>query len=307
MSPGGADVVIVGAGGRLGVALTAAGWPEGWRVAGLDRAALDVIDAAAVARVIAATAPAVIINAAAWTDVDGAETDPERALAVNARGAAHVAEAARAAGAALIHVSTDYVFDGAEGAPYAETDAPRPRGVYGAGKLEGETAVRRLQPRSAVVRTAWLFGPTGRDFVGRILDAADRDDPLEVVDDQRGSPTATTDLAQALAVMAVRMANDRDAPTGLYHFAGAGEATWRDVAVEILKVREALTGRAAPTVGRGRLADRPGAAIRPRDTRLDCAALARDYGVIPRPWRDMVADVVAARIGEAARDGGGRR
>lgn len=307
MSRAGADVAVVGAGGRLGAALIAADWPEGVRVIALDRVALDVTDAAAVARVIAALAPAVVVNVAAWTDVDGAEAEPERAFAVNAKGAAHVAAAARAAGAALIHVSTDYVFDGTKGAPYVETDTPRPLGVYGAGKHDGERAVLEGHARSAVVRTAWLFGPTGRDFVGRILEAAERGDALTVVDDQWGSPTSTTDLAQALAAMATRMASDPEAPTGIYHSAGAGEASWRDLAVEVLEVRARLTGTVAPPVGRGRLADRPGVATRPRDTRLDCAALARDYGVIARPWRDMVADAVAARIGGAATQRGGRR
>jgi dTDP-4-dehydrorhamnose reductase len=287
-----ASVLVVGAGGRLGRALSRADWPEGLEPVFARRADLDPLNAEALAAVLARRRPAVILNAAGWTDVDGAERDPEGARRLNRDLPAALAEAAAATGARLVHVSTDYVFDGETDRPYVETDPVRPLGVYGLSKLEGERAVLAAAPDGVVVRTAWLVGPDRPNFLTAVLDRADSGTLLAVTDDQSGSPTTTDSLAQALIAAAGRLAADSAAPGGVYHFAGAGEATWRDLAQAILAARESAGGPPAPRVA-GRPADTgPDRAPRPRRSPLASDALARDYGVTAPPWREAVETLV---------------
>ena len=203
----------------------------GWEVTGLGRAQLDVCDEAAVADALAQSAAAVVINCAAWTDVDGAESDRGGAFAVNATGAGVLARAASAAGAQLVHVSTDYVFDGCGTRPYVESDPTDPQCVYGESKLAGEREVLAASPRHAVVRTAWLFGAGGRNFVDTMLRVADGGaSEVRVVTDQLGCPTWTGHLAQAL----LTVAGDRSA--GVLHGAASGSCTWNELAVEVFAV-----------------------------------------------------------------------
>lgn len=292
MSRDAAPVLVVGAGGRLGRALSRADWPEDLAPIFAARADLDPLDPAAVAAALGAHRPAVILNAAGWTDVDGAERDPDGARRLNAELPAVLASAAATSGARLIHVSTDYVFDGEADRPYAETNPTNPLGVYGRTKREGEQAVLVAAPDSVIVRTAWLIGPDRPNFLTAILDRADSGQPLSVVEDQFGSPTTTDSLAVALIAVAGRLARDPSTPGGVYHFAGAGEASWRDLAEAILTAREAAGGPAAPPVA-GRPADTgPDRAPRPRRSPLASEALARDYGLTAPPWREAVADLV---------------
>lgn len=287
-----APILVVGAAGRLGRALARADWPAGLRPVFATRADLDPLDPAALEAAMVAHAPAVILNAAGWTDVDGAERDPEGARRLNAALPAALARAAVATGARLVHVSTDYVFDGEAVGPRVETDPASPLGVYGRTKLEGERAVLTVAPDSVVVRTAWLVGPDRPNFLTAILEAADSGRPLAVTDDQFGSPTTTASLAAALIAVAGRLSHDPSAPGGVYHFAGAGEASWRDLAEAILRAREAAGGAPARPVA-GRPADAgPGRAPRPRRSSLASGALARDYGVAAPPWREAIEDLV---------------
>lgn len=292
MSRDAAPVLVVGAGGRLGRALARADWPESLRPISTARAELDPLDPASLEAALDAHRPALILNAAGWTDVDAAERDPEGARRLNADLPAALAGAAVATGTRLIHVSTDYVFDGKAQRPYAETDPTNPLGVYGRTKLEGEQAVTAAAPNGVVVRTAWLIGPDRPNFLTAILDRADAGEMLSVVEDQFGSPTTTDSLAAALIAVAGRLARDPSAPGGLYHFAGAGEASWRDLAEAILTAREASGGPAAPAVP-GRTADTgPERAPRPRRSPLASEALARDYGITAPPWREAVANLM---------------
>lgn len=287
-----AAVLVVGARGRLGRALARAIWPGALEPVFMARTDLDPLDPAALEAALRLHRPAVIVNAAGWTDVDGAERHPEGAHRLNAVLPAALARAAAASGARLIHLSTDYVFDGEAGRPYVETDATGPLGVYGRTKLEGERAVRSLAPDSVVVRTAWLVGPDRPNFLTAILDRADAGQALSVVEDQFGSPTTTDSLAAALIAVAARLIREPSAPGGVYHFAGAGEASWRELAEVILKAREAAGGPAAPPVA-GRPADTAaGRAPRPRRSPLASDALARDYGVVAPPWREAIEDLV---------------
>lgn len=221
----------------LGLDVQAAAAAAGHEAIALARAELDVTDAAAVAAAFAAEPVDAVINCAAYTNVDGAESEPDTATAVNGAGAGNVAAAAAATGAWTVHVSTDYVFDGCKTTPYLESDPTGPRSVYGASKLAGEHAVAGAAPGAhTIVRTAWLFGTGGPCFPATIRRLARERDELEVVDDQRGCPTFTPHLARAL----VALAETRAVP-GLAHVAAAGECSWFEFAREIV----ALSGATA--------------------------------------------------------------
>jgi dTDP-4-dehydrorhamnose reductase len=225
-------VLITGAAGMLGQDVAGAAAAAGHEPVALTRAELDIADAPAVAAAVAAAAPAAVVNCAAWTNVDDAEVEYEDALAINGPGAGHVAAAAHAAGAWTIHVSTDYVFDGAKREPYVESDPVGPRSGYGRSKLEGERAVARQAPeRHTIGRSSWLFGAGGGCFPQTILRLAGERDRLTVVDDQIGCPTFTGHLGAALVELAAR--GDR-APRGVLHVAGAGQCSWFQFAREIV-------------------------------------------------------------------------
>lgn len=219
-------ILITGAGGMLGRDLAQAAEAGGLEAVPLTRAELDITDAPAADRVIGDAEADVVINCAAWTDVDGAEASPTDALAVNGPGAGNVARAAAASGAWTIHISSDYVFDGAKGRPYVESDSPHPLSAYGRSKLAGELEVARNAPdRHTVVRSSWLFGVHGPCFPATILRLCAERSELAVVDDQVGCPTFTGHLAHALVELA-----QRGAPSGLLHLAGTGSCSWFDLA-----------------------------------------------------------------------------
>jgi len=224
-------LLITGAGGMLGTDVQTAARAADVEVVALTRAELDISDRDAVTAAIAAARPAAVINCAAYTNVDGAEFDPDGAAAVNAAGAGFVAAAAAAAGAWVVHVSTDYVFDGTKTAPYVESDPTAPRSVYGSTKLEGERSVALGAPdRHTIVRSSWLFGNAGPCFPATMLKLAQERDALSVVDDQVGCPTFTGHLAEVLVALA---AGTRI--PGVVHVAAAGECSWFEFAVEILR------------------------------------------------------------------------
>ena len=222
-------ILITGAGGMLGLDLRAAAEAAGHDVEALTRARLDITDAEAAHAAIAAASPDVVVNCAAWTDVDGAEASFDAALAANGPGAGNVAAASAAAGAWTLHVSSDYVFDGAKATPYVESDPPAPLSAYGRSKLAGERAVAAAAGgRWTIVRSSWLFGAGGRCFPKTILRLATERDRLTVVDDQAGCPTFTGHLATALVSLA------GDPVAGVLHVAAAGECSWFQFASAIV-------------------------------------------------------------------------
>lgn len=223
-------VLVTGHRGILGCALMSELPRHGYDVAGVDVAEVDVTDAARVGAVMGAEKPAVVVNCAAFTNVDGCESERDVSFDVNGRGAGNVAAAAAEVGARVVQISTDYVFDGRSHVPYKEEDEPAPLSAYGDSKLEGENEVATSGAEYVIVRTAWLFGAGGPNFVSKILARAKEGEPLEVVDDQRGSPTYAGHLATALAKL---LAVDY---RGVVHVAGSGEASWFDVAGEVLRV-----------------------------------------------------------------------
>jgi len=283
-------LLVTGASGQLGRALVEAA--EGVALVALDRAALDVTDAGAVRRAVEAHAPDVVVNAAAYTAVDRAEAEPERAFAVNRDGAANLASACAAAGVPLLHVSTDYVFDGAKGTPYVEDDAPNPLGVYGRSKWEGEEAVRARLERHVIVRTAWVFGAHGHNFVRTILRLAAERETLRVVADQRGCPTAADDLARALLGVA-RAVIEVPGRWGTYHYAGQPPTSWYGFAEAVVEEARMWRSLAVRDVVPIRTDEYPTAARRPAEVALDCARIEAAFGIAAAPWRPALARVVA--------------
>ncbi len=291
------DILITGGAGQVGLELARAEWPATVRLHLPTRDQLDLGDADAVRAAFAATPFKAVINSGAYTAVDRAETEVAAAFAANAMGPAILAEVTRAAGIPLIQVSTDYVFDGSGERDYAETDPVGPLGVYGASKLAGEVAVTTGNPRSVVMRTAWVLSPHRANFLKTMLRLAADRPTLRVVEDQEGCPTSARDIAEALKTIALRMIDDPDAPTGVYHFVNAGSTTWAGLAREIMALSAARGGHTA-TVEGITTADYPTPARRPSNSRLDTFKITRDYGIAPRPWKDAVAEIVAELIPE---------
>jgi dTDP-4-dehydrorhamnose reductase len=269
-------LLVTGAGGMLG--------RDVMRVApdatGLTHADLDITDAAAVARVVDDVRPDAIVNCAAYTNVDGAESDEATATRINGDAAGNVARACAAVGARLVQVSTDYVFDGSKREPWVESDATNPLGAYGRSKLRGEERVQAELPDHAIVRTAWLFGPHGPNFVSTMLWLASERDEVEVVTDQVGSPTFAGHLAPALVDMAER------AETGIFHGAGAGSCSWYELTLEAFDAA-GVSCRVLPTTAEkfARPAPRPAYSV---------LGSEREHPITLPPWQEGVHAHLAA-------------
>ena len=284
-------MLVTGGAGQLATALARAGGAEVERV---GRPGFDFERPETVAATFERVRPDLVVNAAAWTAVDAAEQEPEAAMRANRDGPAALARLCAQAGVPLIHVSTDYVYDGDKGAPYVETDPPNPTGVYGATKLAGERAVLEACERAAVLRTSWVYSATGKNFVKTMLGAAQVRDTLKVVGDQKGCPTSADDLADAILAVAARLrAGWRAEYAGVFHAAGEGWTTWHGLAVAVFEASGALGGK-VPTVDAIRTADWPTPAKRPADSRLDCGKLARVFGVRQPDWRESLRRTVGA-------------
>jgi dTDP-4-dehydrorhamnose reductase len=275
-------LLVTGGAGMLGQAVAAVATRLGHDVIALSRADLDITDADHVRRVIAAAEPRAVINCAAWTDVDRAETAESVATAVNGEGAGNVARAAAESGARLVHVSTDYVFDGSKRTPWVESDPVGPIGAYGRSKLVGEEAVAAAGADHAIVRTAWLFGAGGRNFVDTMLALGGDRDEVDVVADQVGSPTWAAHLAEGLVEVA-----ERRGDVGVFHAAGAGACSWYELAVEIF-ARSGVRCRVRPTTAErfSRPAPRPAYSV---------LGSERDAAPVLPPWQEGVAGYLAEK------------
>lgn len=283
-----ARLLVLGANGQVGHELLRAETPAQLEIAGLTRSDLDVSDRDAFPRVLAERRPDIVVNAAAYTAVDKAESESERAIAVNRDAVGFLAEACREHNVPLLHISTDYVFDGTKDGPYREDDPVSPLGVYGRSKLEGEERLRATLDRHVILRTAWVFGAHGHNFVKTMLRLADTRDELSVVDDQRGCPTSAADIAAALLEVAAQASSGSAVPWGTYHFASAGPTTWHGFATEIFRQREALTGKRAPKVNAITTADYPTPAQRPANSVLACDKIREAFGIEQPNWRESV-------------------
>jgi dTDP-4-dehydrorhamnose reductase len=283
-------ILVTGGTGQLARALEDAAGGRAIRRVG--RPEFDFDQPATIEAVLAETAPTLVINAAAYTAVDRAEEDAAAAMRANRDGPEVLAQYCARKEIPLIHVSTDYVFDGLKGAPYVEDDAPSPTGVYGATKLAGEQAVLAACPRAIVLRTSWVYAATGKNFVLTMLNAAKKAPRLRVVGDQRGCPTAAADLAAAIwQITTLLEAGWSDAYGGVYHAAGTGETTWHGLAMAAFEAA-ARHGLVAPPVDAITTADWPTPARRPPDSRLDCGRLEAVFGVRLPDWRDTIGKVI---------------
>jgi dTDP-4-dehydrorhamnose reductase len=284
-------VLIFGATGQVGHELTLAAWPSDTVVVGLSRPTYDITDADAITAALALHTPDLIINAAAYTAVDKAENDVATAFEVNDYGPSLLAAASARAGTPLIHLSTDYVFDGTCVVPYKESDPTTPINTYGRSKAAGEAAVRSKQPHAIIVRTSWVYASHGHNFLRTMLRiAADREE-IAVVADQVGTPTAAKSIAAALVTISERVVNARRAGLegswGTYHFTDVGETTWYGFAKHIFSHLEGCDLR-IPRLKPIATEEYPTPARRPVNSRLDCSLIERTFGIRRTRWQQGV-------------------
>jgi dTDP-4-dehydrorhamnose reductase len=280
--------IVIGTSGQLATELHRRPCPEGLEL--LPVVKLDITDAAGLVAKLDELRPELVLNASAYTAVDRAESERERAFAVNATGPQTLAGWCTQHGAALVHVSTDYVFDGSKRGPYLETDETAPLGAYGESKLAGEQAVRGACPAHVILRTSWVFSAHGQNFLKTMLRLAAEREELRVVADQHGRPTAASALADAVLLVASRIQGGT--PTfGTFHFAGTGETTWHGFAQAIVEEQALVTAK-KPRVTAIATHEYPTPAKRPANSVLATTAFEQAFGVVPRPWFEGVREAV---------------
>ena len=284
-------LLVTGRNGQVATSLAerAAAHP-GIEVLALGRPELDLESPATVEAAIAAARPDLVVNAAAYTAVDKAESDSGRAFAANRDGAAAAARAAARLGVPVIHLSTDYVYPGDRPSPYVESDATGPSSVYGQSKLEGEQAVMAAHPQALIFRTSWVYSPFGANFVKTMLRIGKDRDVVKVVADQQGNPTSAIDIADAILRLAPGLGSTPAG--GIFHLCGSGSTTWCGLAQAIFAESGKLGGP-APRVEAITTAEYPTPARRPANSRMDTAAFTARFGFALRPWPDAVAETVA--------------
>lgn len=292
-------ILLFGAGGQLGRELTRAGAARTVPLCGLSHAEADIADESAVRAAIGRHKPALVVNAAAYAKVDASESETQAAQLGNEIGPAVLAAACAAAGAALIHISTDYVFDGSKDGAYIENDPIVPINAYGRTKAAGEQAVRDAARKHVILRTSWVYGEFGQNFLKTMLALAATRDELRVVSDQHGCPTSTADLADAILAVAPRLAANENI-WGTYHYAGSGVTTWHGFASRIIAAQAPLTGR-VPRVTAILAKDFPTPARRPANSVLDCGKFARVFGFTGRPWTEETDRITRALVGAKER------
>lgn len=286
-------IAVTGKAGQIATSLIERGTIAGHEVIALGRPELDLARPDSVLCNFQSAAPDVVVSAAAYTAVDKAESEGDVAQAINGAGARDVASATRTLGIPLIHISTDYVFDGTLGRPYVESDPTKPAGIYGATKLAGEEAVMSTYgDNSAILRVAWVYSPFGSNFVKTMLRLASDRDGVSVVDDQIGNPTSALDIADGILKVATNLTSSTDVNLrGVFHMTAAGDASWADFAESIFSISK-LRGGPYAKVARITTADYPTPANRPADSRLDCRTIAQAHGVSLPHWQDALTHVI---------------
>jgi len=285
-------ILLIGAKGQLGWEILRQAPDSACNCIGIDIAEADLTDPGQVDRVIAATGPDLLINAAAYTQVDAAETDVRAAFAVNRDAAAHLAAACATAHIPMVHISTDFVFDGKKTTPYMETDPVAPLSVYGQSKAAGEEVVRRTLDQHLIIRTAWLYGVHGHNFVKSMLRLGREKRELGVVSDQIGCPTFAADIAAALLSIAHRIQSHSQIPWGTYHLCGHGIVSWHGFAQRIFKIAYRLDLVAAVKVIPISTAEYPTPAPRPAFSAMSCEKINTGFGIESPPWQDSLENML---------------
>ena len=295
-------ILIAGADGQLGRALVNMADEQKLSVTGMDLPNFDITDSERLAGDMAHLQPTVAVNAAAYTNVDGAEAESEAAFLINATGAGNLASCCANSRIPLIHISTDYVFDGSRSVPWKESDPISPLGVYGRSKAEGERLVREALDHHIILRTAWMFGIHGNNFVKTMLRFADSKEPVRVVADQLGSPTCAEDLAAAIfdILRAVQNENGQARQWGTYHYCNRGMASWHSFAEAIFRFAQKITGHPSVPVEAITTDQYPTAARRPAYSVLDCSLIENTFGIIPPPWQESLEKTVKALLARTA-------
>jgi dTDP-4-dehydrorhamnose reductase len=285
--------LIIGASGQLGWELVGRVSKTGLPYQALERAELDITNRDSVLCKVQRLSPSVVVNAAAYTNVDKAESESQAAFSVNRDGAAHLAEACAAIDIPIIHISTDYVFDGSKRQPYVEDDPVAPLGVYGSSKLAGEEAIRQSSAKHIILRTAWLYGIHGHNFAKTMLRLGRERDELRVVDDQLGTPTFVGDLAESIVALLGRLQSGvwPDRGFGTFHCTAQGATTWCGFARKIFELVSVDFGK-RPKIEAIKTSEYKTPAERPLYSVLDCSRLARVHGIVMRPWTAGLADML---------------
>jgi dTDP-4-dehydrorhamnose reductase len=285
-------ILLLGGSGQVGQEFATLPLPDKVLVDTPNRATLDLQNAQDIEKIIAAAPWDAVINAAAYTNVDRAETEEALASAINGAAPSTLATETGRRGIPFIHISSDYVFDGRKGCPYVETDAPAPLNAYGRSKLSGELGVRAGNPRHVILRSSWVFSPFRTNFLRTVLRLAAERERLTIVDDQHGCPTAARDLAQACLTLALECASRPNSSRyGTYHLTGAGATNWYEFARAIVDLAADRLGR-KPLVLPIPTVDYPTPAVRPADSRLDCSAILKKFGIESKPWRLAIPDMI---------------
>ena len=285
-------ILVIGAEGQLGYELMRQGHALDLDIHGVDYPQIDITVTGDVSTHFSNYRPSLVINAAAYTDVDGAESEPERTMEVNRDGVANLACCCAEYSLPLIHISTDYVFDGRKSSPYRESDSISPIGVYGSSKAAGEAALRANLDEHIILRTAWLYGSHGRNFVKTILRSAREKSELRVVSDQYGSPTSAADLAETIYIISDMLNRAEAANWGTYHYCGKGIISWHEFACAIVnlgrKHTKLLTDRVEPIP----TSDFPTKVARPPYSALDCSLIEKRFGIFPKPWQKSLEKTI---------------
>lgn len=285
-------ILVTGADGQLGWEVRRQGKHFDSDIIAAGRLQTDITDIKQVETMIADSRPSIVINAAAYTAVDAAETDKKHAFAVNSNGPENLASCCAKENIPLIHISTDFVFDGKKGAPYVETDPISPTGIYAKSKAEGEAAVSSRTERHIIIRTAWLYGFHGHNFVKTMLRIGKERDVIRVVADQYGSPTSAADLAEAVLTIAGYIRDNDMVRWGTYHYCGQGITTWHGFAQAIFEFAGQYEKMRTPDVEAIPTEEYPTPAKRPAFSALDCTLIQKNFGISPKPWRESLKNTI---------------
>ena len=285
-------ILLTGANGQVGRELSSCGGQRGFEILALDRSDLDITDPVSVSREVNRSGVSLVVNAAGYTAVDEAESEPELAFATNRDGPAYLASACGKAGIPLVHISTDYVFDGQKKGAYLETDPVSPLSIYGKSKAAGEVEVRKRMREYLILRTGWVYGVHGHNFVKTMLRLGREKEVVQVVDDQYGCPTYAADLAETILRIAAQLQEGRQIIWGTYHYCGKGVTSWHGFAEEIFRLVNQYTSLKVKRIEPISTAEYPTPAKRPANSVLDCSLVEKEFGIRSRPWSESLARMI---------------